>query len=59
MAARVDPGVAKRWGLPTEATAWPTVLLSLTAWAVLGTVTVAISGVGMWLFARNEYRDDI
>ncbi len=45
MATRVDPGVAKRWGLPAGATAWPTVLLSLTAWTVQGTaIALAVSG---------------
>jgi len=32
---------------------------SSTAWAFLGTVTVALTGLGMWLFARSEYRDDV
>ena len=32
---------------------------SETAWAVLVTATVCITAVGMWLFARSEYRDDI
>lgn len=30
-----------------------------TAWAVLAAATAAITLLGMWLFARSEYRDDI
>lgn len=29
-----------------------------TAWAVLAAVTVGATGLGMWLFARAEFRDD-
>jgi hypothetical protein len=29
-----------------------------TAWAVLLGVTVGVTALGMWLFARLEYRDD-
>ncbi|MDB5306536.1 MAG: family transporter protein [Gemmataceae bacterium] len=29
------------------------------AWAVLAAVTVGFTGLGMWLFARTEYRDDV
>jgi hypothetical protein len=32
---------------------------SATAWAFLGTVTVGLTALGMWLFARSEYRDDV
>ncbi|MBP3960789.1 ABC transporter permease subunit [Gemmata sp. G18] len=32
---------------------------SETAWAVLTAAPVAITLVGMWLFSRSEYRDDI
>lgn len=30
-----------------------------TAWAVLGAAPVAITLLGMWLFSRSEYRDDV
>ncbi|MBX9581967.1 MAG: ABC transporter permease subunit [Gemmataceae bacterium] len=30
-----------------------------TAWAVLAVVTAAATGLGMWLFTRAEYRDDV
>jgi hypothetical protein len=30
-----------------------------TAWAVLGVIAVGTTGLGMWLFARSEYRDDV
>lgn len=32
---------------------------SETAWAVLASATVGITLLGMWLFARSEYRDDV
>lgn len=32
---------------------------SLTAWCVLSAATVGFTLVGMWLFARLEYRDDV
>ncbi len=32
---------------------------SETAWWVLGSATVGITLLGMWLFARSEYRDDV
>ena len=38
--------------------AMTTAVSNETAWAVLGTATVVINLVGMWLFARSEYRDD-
>lgn len=30
-----------------------------TAWAVLLVATVGLTGIGMWLFARGEHRDDV
>jgi hypothetical protein len=30
-----------------------------TAWAVLAAATVGLTVLGMWLFARTEYRDDL
>lgn len=32
---------------------------SPTAWAVLTAATIGLTCLGMWLFARNEYRDDV
>jgi hypothetical protein len=32
---------------------------SQTAWWVLSAATVGITALGMWLFARAEYRDDL
>jgi hypothetical protein len=32
---------------------------STTAWTVLIGAAVAITCLGMWLFARLEYRDDV
>ena len=46
-------------GYPSDMLGMAEGVRSLTAWVVLGVVTLGISGVGMWLFARNEYRDDI
>jgi hypothetical protein len=31
----------------------------VTAWAVLAGATVAFTIVGMWIFARSEYREEI
>lgn len=30
-----------------------------TAWAVLGAATLGVTALGMWLFARLDYRDDV
>jgi ABC-type transport system involved in multi-copper enzyme maturation permease subunit len=30
-----------------------------TAWAVLAAATAALTLLGMWLFSRSEYRDDV
>ena len=30
-----------------------------TAWGVLTAATVGLTGLGMWLFTRTEYRDDV
>jgi hypothetical protein len=32
---------------------------SATAWAVLAAAPVGVTVLGMWLFARSEYRDDV
>lgn len=32
---------------------------STTAWAVLSAATLLLTVLGMWLFARSEYRDDV
>jgi ABC-type transport system involved in multi-copper enzyme maturation permease subunit len=32
---------------------------SLTAWCVLSAATLGLSLLGMWLFARSDYRDDV
>lgn len=49
-----------------EAAGYPTDMLDVTdpvspvtAWAFLTVVTTGLTALGMWLFARSEYRDDI
>jgi hypothetical protein len=32
---------------------------SAAAWAFLATATIGLTALGMWLFARSEYRDDV
>ncbi len=32
---------------------------SLTAWCVLVAATISLTALGMWLFSRSEYRDDV
>jgi hypothetical protein len=39
--------------------AMTTAVSSQTAWAVLAVATLGITVLGMWLFARSEYRDDV
>ena len=46
-------------GYPSEMLGVSDAVSSPTAWCVLAAVSVVISAAGMWLFARNEYRDDI
>lgn len=46
-------------GYPSDMLGVTDAVSSLTAWCVLAAVTVVISVVGMRLFARNEYRDDL
>ncbi len=46
-------------GYPAEMLDVPQVVSERTAWWFLGTVTIGLTAVGMWLFARSEYRDDV
>jgi hypothetical protein len=46
-------------GYPVDMLEIPEAVSSSTAWMVLTIATVAITGFGMWLFSRMEYRDDI
>jgi hypothetical protein len=47
-------------GYPVELLpAMTSAVSSETAWAVLAAATVGITLLGMWLFARSEYRDDV
>jgi hypothetical protein len=32
---------------------------AVTAWSVLGATVVLLNVLGMWLFARTDYRDDV
>ncbi len=47
------------YDVPTESASLFVPVQPLTAWLVLIGATVAITGIGMWLFGRNEYRDDV
>lgn len=50
---------AETQDVPTETSSLFVPVSPLTAWAVLLAGTVAITAVGMWLFARTESRDDL
>ena len=52
-------GAARADGVPTESAALFAPVSETTAWAVLLTATVALTAVGMALFARTEYRDEV
>ena len=46
-------------GYPVEMLEVSQTVTSATAWAVLSVAAVALTGLGMWLFSRSEYRDDV
>jgi ABC-2 type transport system permease protein len=46
-------------GYPAEMLEVPQAVSPATAWAVLAGAAVAVTGLGMWLFSRSEYRDDV
>jgi ABC-2 type transport system permease protein len=52
-------GPAREAGVPTESDALFASVGEPTAWAVLIAATIALTAVGMWLFSRAEYRDDV
>jgi len=45
--------------VPTESSSLFVPVSPTTAWAVLLGATVGLTVLGMWLFSRSEYRDDI
>ena len=45
--------------VPTETSSLFVPVSPTTAWVVLLGATVGLTAIGMWLFARSEYRDDI
>jgi ABC-2 type transport system permease protein len=45
--------------VPTESSSLFVPVSPTTAWVVLLGATVGLTALGMWLFARSEYRDDI
>ena len=45
-------------GVPTETASLFVPVSTTFAWIALLGATAALTGIGMWLFARNEYRDD-
>ncbi|HEV3438469.1 MAG TPA: ABC transporter permease [Gemmata sp.] len=46
-------------GYPVDMLDVPQAVSSTTAWAVLIAASVLLTSLGMWLFARSEYRDDV
>jgi ABC-2 type transport system permease protein len=50
---------AEAAGYPTEMLEVSQTVSSTTAWAVLAAAAMVLTCVGMWLFSRSEYRDDI
>jgi ABC-type transport system involved in multi-copper enzyme maturation permease subunit len=46
-------------GYPAGMLGVPQPVTAATAWAVLAAATVGLTGLGMWFFARSEYRDDV
>jgi hypothetical protein len=49
---------ARAEGVPTESAALFVPVSDRVAWIVLIGATIVVTAVGMWLFARTEYRDD-
>lgn len=49
---------AQREDVPTESAALFVPVSERVAWLVLVSATIVITLLGMWLFARSEYRDD-
>lgn len=50
---------AETENVPTETSSLFVPVSPETAWIVLLSATVAITALGMWLFGRTEYRDDV
>jgi ABC-type transport system involved in multi-copper enzyme maturation permease subunit len=50
---------AEAAGYPVEMLEVSQTVSSTTAWAVLTVAAVGLTGLGMWLFSRSEYRDDV
>jgi ABC-2 type transport system permease protein len=50
---------AEAGGYPVEMLDVQQAVSSTTAWTVLGAATVFLTALGMWLFSRTEYRDDV
>lgn len=46
-------------GVPTETASLFVPVSPTFAWVALIGATIALTGIGMFLFARNEYRDDV
>jgi ABC-type transport system involved in multi-copper enzyme maturation permease subunit len=46
-------------GYPTEMLDMIQPVSNSTAWWFLGFATIGLTALGMWLFARSEYRDDV
>ena len=49
----------QREGVPVESSSLFVPVSPTTAWVVLLAVTVGLTVLGMWLFAKMEHRDDV
>ena len=50
---------AETAGYPVEMLEVSQTVTTTTALAVLSSAAIVLTGLGMWLFSRSEYRDDI
>ncbi len=50
---------AENSNYPVNLLEFPQSVSSTTAWIFLSLATVILTGLGMWLFSRSEYRDDV
>jgi hypothetical protein len=50
---------AESAGYPVNILDAPHAVSSTTAWSILCIATILLTALGMWLFARLEYRDDV
>lgn len=51
--------VAETDGYPVDLLDVPQAVSSTTGWTILAAATIFLTVLGMWLFSRSEYRDDV